>query len=366
MLWSCGLHLLALLFDLLAARRHDDRAKDLEIALLRQQVRLLQREHRQPPHLSRWDRLVLALLAYKLRVAARRARRSWHHSLLLFSPATLLRWHRELVQRTWTCRRHQRGGRPPLDPELKALILHLARENPRWGYGRIQGELTTLGHRVGRSTVRDLLKRQHVPPAPERARRGPTWRAFLRHYQQQVLAADFFTVKSVLCQTIYALFFIEVRTRRVYLAGCTRHPTTAWVTQQARNLAWLLQEGTLPVTILLHDRDAKFPPACDAVFRSEGLQVVQTPARCPQANGYAERWVGSARRECLDHLLILHERHLLRVLTAYTDIYNQRRPHQGMSQRCPIPLAHGPGQGPIARHDVLGGIIHDYERREIA
>jgi hypothetical protein len=366
MVWSCCLHLLALLLDLIAARRHEDRAKDLEIALLRQQVLLLQRDQRQPPRLTRWDRLVLALVAHMLSVAARKARRSWHHSLLLFTPATMLRWHRDLVRRKWTLRRPAHSGRPSLDPELSALIVRLARENPRWGYGRIQGELAKLGQRVGCSTIRDLLKRQRVPPAPERARHGPTWRTFLRHYQQQVLAADFFAVESVLLQTIYALFFIEVRTRRVYLAGCTRHPTAAWVTQQARNLAWQLQEGMLPVQILLHDRDGKFPATFDAVFRSEGLHLVLTPPRCPQANCYAERWIGSARRECLDHLLILGERHLLRVLTAYTNFYNQHRPHQGLDQQCPIPLARGPGQGPIVRRDVLGGIIHDYERQESA
>jgi hypothetical protein len=198
MVWSCSLHLLALLLGLVAARRHEDRAKDLEIALLRQQLLLLQRDQRQPPRLSRWDRLVLALLAHKLSRAARLARRGWHHSLFLFTPATLLRWHRELVQHKWTCRRHQRGGRPPLDPELTALIVRLARENPAWGYDRIQGELTNLGHRVGRSTIRDLLKRQHIPPAPERARYGPTWCTFLRHYQEQVLAADFFSVGTAL------------------------------------------------------------------------------------------------------------------------------------------------------------------------
>jgi transposase InsO family protein len=366
MIWLCCRQLLALVLDLLLARRHPDRAKDLEIALLRQQLLLLQREQLHPARMTRCNRLILALLAHKLSVVARHVRHDWHRSLLLFTPATVLRWHRELVRRKWTFRQPQRGGRPALDPALMDLIVRLARENPTWGYGRIQGELAKLGQRVGRSTVRDLLKRQHVPPAPQRARHGPTWRAFLRHYQEQVLAADFFTVETALLQTIFVLFFIEVRTRKVYLAGCTPHPTGAWVSQRARNLAWHLQEGMLPVTILLHDRDAKFAPAFDAVCRSEGLQIVQTPPRCPQANCYAERWVGSARRECLDQLLILNERHLLRVLTTYTDFYNQRRPHQGLSQQCPIPLERGPGQGPIARHDVLGGIIHDYEHQASA
>jgi hypothetical protein len=212
MFWLCCRQFLALVLDLLLARRHTDRAKDLEIALLRQQLRLLQREQRQPVHLTRWDRLVLGLLAYKLSVTAQQARRSWHLSLLLFTPATLLRWHRELVRHKWTFRRHQRGGRPPLDRELTALILRLARDNPCWGYGRIQGELTKLGYQVGRSTIRDLLKQHQIPPAPQRARRGPTWRAFLRHYQEQVLAADFFLVESVLLQTIYALLMGVKRT----------------------------------------------------------------------------------------------------------------------------------------------------------
>jgi transposase InsO family protein len=181
-----------------------------------------------------------------------------------------------------------------------------------------------------------------------------------------VLAADFFSIESALLQTLYVLFFIEVRTRRVYLAGCTPHPTAAWVTQQARNVAWRLQEGTLSARIVLHDRDGRFPQAFDAVFRNEGLQVLHTPPHCPQANGYAERWIGSARRECLDQLLILNERHLLRVLTAYTTFYNQRRPHQGLDQQCPIPLERGPGQGQIVRHDLFGGIIHDYEHQQSA
>jgi hypothetical protein len=224
MIWFYLTQVLALMLDLATLRRQPDRLKDLEIALLRQQLRLLQRQQTTPLRLSRWDRLLLAALVHKLSGLARRARYPWQQSLLLVTPATVLRWHRELVRRKWTFRRRQRGGRPPLDAMIAALILRLARENPRWGYGRIQGELAKLGYPVGRSTIRDLLKRQHIPPAPQRARHGISWRAFLRHYQGQVLAVDFFTVESILLQTIYVLFFIEVRTRRVVLAGCTRHP----------------------------------------------------------------------------------------------------------------------------------------------
>jgi transposase InsO family protein len=134
------------------------------------------------------------------------------------------------------------------------------------------------------------------------------------------------------------------------------------VTQQARNLAWCLQDGMLPVRVLLHDRDGKFPPAFDAVFRSEGLEIAQTPPRSPQANGVAERLIRSARTECLVHVLILGERHLHRVLSTYVAFYNERRPHQGLEQQCPVPMARGPGQGPIHCRDVLGGILHDYGR----
>jgi putative transposase len=304
-------------------------------------------------------------------------------------PATVLRWHRELVRRKWTFRRQRTPGRPPVSVELgelilrlacenptwdsrrtgerrrERLILRLACENPTWGYRRIAGELAKLGSRVGRSTIAAVLKRHRMPPAPSRDR-GSTWRLSYRHYRQHVLACDFFQVESLFLQTIFALFFIEVRTRKVYLAGCTAHPTAAWVTQQARNLAWQLQDGMLQVEVLQHDRDSKFPASFDAVFRSEGLQVALTPPRCPQANGVAGRWVRSARQECLDHLLILNERHLFRVLTGYVAFYNERRPHQGLGQQCPIPLARGSGAGPIQRHDVLGGIIHDYERQPAA
>jgi transposase InsO family protein len=304
----------------------------------------------------------LAVLAHTLSSLSRVVRSPWHQSCLLVTPATLLRWHRELVRRKWTVRQHLRGGRPPLPTDLTALIVRLAQENPRWGYKRIQGELAKLGHRVGRSTIRDVLKRAHLPPAPQRSRRGPSWRTFCRHYREQVLACDFFVVETALLRTIYVLFFLEVRTRKVYLAGCTPHPTSAWVTQQARNLAWLIQASALPVTLLVHDRDAKFPAAFDQVFASEGLQVVRTPPRCPWANGYAERWIGSVRAECLDHLLILNERHLQRVLATYITFYHERRPHQGLEQRCPVPLARSPSEGAVRRRDLLGGIVHDYER----
>jgi len=361
MFWSALAHLVALLLDLFTARRQPTCAKDLEIAVLRHQLRVaLRRQSR--PRLSRWEQLTLALLVTRLRRLPTVARQHWTRSVLLVTPETVLRWHRDLVRRKWTVRGGCRAGRPPTDAVLAALILRLASENPRWGYARIHGELGKLGHTVGRSTIRAILRRQGVPPAPERAHAGSTWRAFLTRHRDTVLACDFFTVETLFLTTLHVLFFLEVGSRRVHLAGCTAHPTAAWVAQRARNLAWTMQDDGRPLRFLIRDRDAKYPPAFDRVFTAEGVEVVRTPYRAPQANGYAERWVRSVRAECLDQLLVAGEGHLRRVLTTYVAHYNEARPHQGLDQRCPTPCAVASPQGPVQRRDVLGGLIHEYYR----
>jgi len=199
-----------------------------------------------------------------------------------------------------------------------------------------------------------------VPPAPRR--HATTWRAFLGHHAGALLACDFFTVETAFLRTVYVLFFLELGTRRVRLAGCTAHPTTAWVTQPARQLSWQLQDGALAARYLIHDRDGKYPPGFDAVFRSEGVEIVRTPYRAPTANAVAERWVGSVRRECLDHLLIVSEAHLRRVLSASVAYYNKVRPHQRLDQRTPAPRAEGTSHGPIRRRDQLGGLLREYYR----
>jgi putative transposase len=241
MFWSAMAHLVALLLDLLTTRRQPASAKDLEIAVLRHQLRVALR--RQPrPRLGRWEQLTLVLLVTKLRHLPAAARQHWTRSVLLVTPETVLRWHRALVRRKWTFRRRRGAGRPPTDAAIAALVVRLARENPRWGYARIHGELGKLGHTVGRSTIRAILKRQGVPSAPQRRKGGTTWRAFLARHRDQILACDFFTVETLFLKTLHILFFIEVGTRRVHLAGCTAHPTAAWVAQQARNLIWTLQD----------------------------------------------------------------------------------------------------------------------------
>jgi hypothetical protein len=337
MIYRVLAYLLSLPLDLATLARRDAREQELEILLLRHQLRILHRTQARRVRPSRWEKLTLAILAAKLRQHTQGARAGWRQSLVLCSPETVLRWHRELVRRKWTFRRRRVGGRPPVTADLEALILRLAEENPAWGYLRIHGELVKLGYRTGCSTVRAVLRRHGVPPAPERRRRASTWRSFLRHYRHEFLATDFFTVETLGLRTLYVLFFIHLGTRRVHLAGCTEHPTSAWVAQQARQMAWLLQDGALPARFLLHDRDSKYCAAFDRVFVAEGVEVIQTPYRAPNANAYAERWVRSAREECLDRLIILNERHLHRVLSAYVAFFNRRRPHQGLDQRCPIP-----------------------------
>ncbi len=302
MVWFVLMHLAGLIVDLNGGAHEESEEKDLQIALLRHQVRLLQRRLPRPPRLSRWEKLTLAALTARL--ARLTDRMQLAQVLLLVRPETVFKWHRELVRRKWTYRRQQARGRPPITADVETLLLRLAAESPRWGYGRLQGELAKLGHALGRSTVRAVLKRRHVPPAPRRGQRASTWRQFLAQHRDVVLACDFFTVETLFLKTLHVLFFLEVGTRRVHLPGCTANPTAAWVTQQARQLTWTLQEGGQPARYLIHDRDAKFPAAFDTVFAAEGVAIVRTPYRAPNANAHAERWVRSAREECLDHLLI--------------------------------------------------------------
>ncbi|HSH77553.1 MAG TPA: integrase core domain-containing protein [Herpetosiphonaceae bacterium] len=362
MLYFLLAHTCTFLLDVVATVRRSDREKDPEILLLRQQLRILQRKHPHPPRLSRWEKLGLAVLAAKLTAAGGGARSRLNQIVLLFKPETLLKWHRELVRRKWTFMARRRVGRPTITVELESLIVRLARENPVWGYSKLHGELLKLGYEVGRSTIRDVLKRQHVPPAPQRAQGGSGWRTFLSHYQDQMLACDFFTVETVWLQTLYVLFFLELGTRRVHVAGCTGHPTSAWVTQQARQVSWTVQDEGLPSRFLIHDRDAKFPISFDRVFEADNVRVIRTPFRSPKANAFAERWVRSVREECLDQVIILGEQHLQRVLKEYETYFNHARPHQGIAQRIPAGDRGGAESGPVRCRNVLGGIIHDYYR----
>jgi putative transposase len=350
MLWLT-VRLLTRLLDL---PRADDGAKDLEILVLRHQLRVLRRKTGRP-RFTAADRVLLA--------AASRVLPKQRWASFLVTPQTLLRWHRTLVRRKWTYGKTRTPGRPPIDSEVVALVLRLARENPRWGCMRICGELRKLGIRVGVTTIRTLLRRHGLGPAPRRT--GPTWAQFLRAQAEGIVACDFFTVETIRLKTLYVLFFIHLSTRRVVAAGITAHPDSAWVTQQARNAAMDLDDRGVPSRFLLRDHDAKFTRGFDDVFGSEEGQVLRTPIRTPRANAHAERWVRTVRAECLDWTLVLGRRHLLRLLRSYVRHYNQQRPHRSLELAVPEEREQSPppvNPRAVRRRDVLGGLIHEYHR----
>ena len=221
------------------------------------------------------------------------------------------------------------------------------------------------GYRVSASSIRRVLRTHGLGPVRTRAGAASTWRSFLRQQAHGILGCDFFTVDTVWLRRLYVLFFIELETRRVHLAGITAHPSGTWVTQQARNLIWALEDRGRLVRYLIRDRDAKFTRCFDDVLRSIGATVILTPIQAPNANAFSERWVGTVRRECLDHLLIIGGRHLQRVLDEYVRHYNAHRPHRGLGLVPPEPLrtrGHRRALPPqrIERHEVIGGLIHEY------
>jgi putative transposase len=329
----------------------EQRDREIEILVLRHQVQVLSRKAGRPK-LRRRDRLFLAAAARLL------PRQRW--SCFIVTPAALLRWHRELVKRKWTYR-HRRTGRPPLNPKVCQLIVRMAKDNPRWGYVRIQGELRKLGIRVGASSIKRLLLREGLGPAPRRE--GPSWAEFLRAQADGILACDFFTVETAFLRTLHVLFFIEIGSRRLHVAVATHNPNGTFVTQQARNLCFEPGERSEPVRFLIHDRDAKFSGPFDEVFRSEGIRIIRTPIRSPKANAFAERAVKTLRHEALDWTLILGRRDLDRVLRNYVSHYNAERPHRGIDLRVPEKQSHVDQLDvvpEIKRRDLLGGLMHEY------
>ena len=242
------------------------------------------------------------------------------------------------------------------------MVRRLARQNPRWGHRRIQGELLSLGYTIGAGTIRRILAAAGLTPAPRRA--SPTWRRFLAAQAAGVLACDFLHVDTVFLKRLYVFFAMEIQTRRVHILGVTAYPTGPWTAQQARNLLMGLGERAARFRFLIRDRDSKFTTVFDEALAGNGARIIKAPVRSPRANSFAERFVGTLRRECLDHLLIYDERHLWRTLTEYSEHYNRHRPHQSRDQRPPL---HQPGQpvdttARIKHRRVVQGLISEYRR----
>ena len=330
----------------LAAR--SSRSKDLEIIVLRHQLQVLRRQIDRPA-VTDADRTLLGAVA----ALPRRLRDGW-----IVTPETLLRWHRRRVARHWTQPQTRRPGRPPTAIELRRLIVRLAKENPTWGHRRIHGELVGLGHTIAASTVWQILKDHGIGPAPDRS--AVTWTEFLR--SQAAVACDFFTVDTAALRRYYVLFFIHIETRQVFYAGVTANPTGPWTTQAARNLFLRHGDQLAGARALVRDRGSQFVDRFDEIFRTEGCRILKTPVHTPVANTFAERWIGSIRRELLDRTIIWNRRQLERLVTDYISHYNQHRPHRSLGQRPPTGAAES---APLATFSPLrttrcNGLINEY------
>jgi putative transposase len=328
-------------------------SKDAELLVLRHEVAVLRRANPKPT--LHWnDRALFAALSRLLTPAVRGHR--------LVTPGTLLRWHRRLVSKRWSYPHRQ--GRPPIEGALVGLIERMARQNPGWGYKRIQGELLKVGQRVSASTIRRILKELRIPPAPVR-NTDLRWRQFLHAQASTMLACDFFHVDCALTlRRIYVFFVIEVNTRYVHILGTTTHPDGPWTTLQARNLLADLGDRTASFNRLVRDRAGQFTTAFDAVLADAGIEVVRIPPRCPQANGHAERFVRTVRAELTDRMLIFGRRHLTAVLTEYVEHYNTQRPHRGQQLHPPRPqpVPDEPEVPAVYRQPILGGLINEYHQ----
>jgi transposase InsO family protein len=335
-----------------------DRAKAAELLVLRHENAVLRR------HIGRVryepaDRVWFAALARLI------PRRRWTE-IFPVAPATLLAWHRKLAAMKYDTSKRRKPGRPPTVPSIARLVVRLAKENPLWGYRRIQGELTKLGLAVAPSTVWEILHAAGIDPAPRRS--GPTWRQFLQAQAAGILAVDFLHADTVLLKRLYVLVFIEHGTRRMHLGGVTVHPTGEWTVQQARNLALTLDERFENIRFLIHDRGSNFTRSFDAVFEATGARILRTAVQTPRMNAICERLVGTLRREILDRVLILGEAHLRAVLTGYQAHYNTGRPHQGIAQSVPDDDRAPPratvttevDAQQIRRKSVLSGLINEY------
>ncbi|MDP9372010.1 MAG: integrase core domain-containing protein [Chloroflexota bacterium] len=321
-----------------------------ENAFLRHQLAILHRSIKRP-RCTPADRALLVLLASRVR--------GWRRAVLIVQPDTLLRWHRSLFRWHWyrKSRAAAPAHRPPLAPETVAFIREMAAANHLWGAERIRGELLKLDIRVAKSTIQRYLRETHPP-----RRTGQPWATFLRNHAGEIWACDFLPVTDLLFRPLHAFFIVALGSRRVVHVGVTRHPTDAWAAQQLREATPFDERPRY----LLRDNDAKYGPAFSRVAEVTGVTELRTAYRTPRQNAICERFLGSVRRECLDHLLVLGEAHLRHVLREYVPYFNGDRPHQGLAQRVPDRPAAGPFHvvtgGSVRASPILGGLHHVYAR----
>jgi len=320
----------------------------VENALLRQQLIVLKRQVKRPELRGR-DRFLLVALASKLR--------HWRQALLVVKPETLLRWHRELFRLIWKRKSAAPARKPRVPAEAIALIRKMAQENKLWGAERIQGELLKLNIKLAKRTIQKYMRMAQ----PARSG-GQTWATFLKNHASHIWACDFLPVVDFAFQHLYAFFIVEHGSRRVVHVGVTRHPTDAWVAQQLREATPF---GEHP-RYLIRDNDSKFGAQFARVAVGSGITILKTPFHAPKANAICERFLGSVRRECLDHFLILSESHLQHILQEYVAYFNQERPHQGIAQQLPAPREHVsnpvPRSASVQSRSFLGGLHHAYQR----
>lgn len=323
-----------------------------ENMFLRQQLIVVERQVGRPK-LTQHDRRVLVLLASRIK--------GWREALVVVKPDTLLRWHRAGFRLFWRRKSRARIGRPPTSPEVIALIEEMAIANRTWYVKRIQGELRKLGIKISRGVVRKYMRRARkgLPPRNQ----GQTWATFIQNHAGEIWACDFLQTYDLFFRAVFVYFIIELGSRRIVQYGVTRSPSDFWVAQQVR-AATPYEEGP---RFLIRDNDGKYGQCFTRVAEGKGIKVIKTPVRAPKANAICERFIGSVRRECLDHMLILNERHLYRLIDEFVEYYNRARPHQGIGQRIPDPdedsnfrVGHK-GQRVTCR-PVLGGLHHDYRR----
>jgi transposase InsO family protein len=332
----------------------------------------------QSEYLAAENRLLRAHLPSRLRlsdperatlaeIGKRLGRKALAKVACVAKPDTILAWYRRLVAAKFDGSKHRSyPGRPRISPEIEALVVRLARENSGWGYDRIAGALDHLGHHVSDQSVGNLLRRHGIAPASKRSQ-TTTWKDFIRSHMAVLAGADFFTVEVLTWRglaTYYVLFFIHLESRRVTLGGVTQHPTESWIEQMARN-ATDEERGCLrPVQYLLHDRDTKFCASFHSILKGGGVNAMKLPARSPNLNAFAERWVRSVKEECLSKLILFGESSLKRALTEFVTHYHSERPHQGKGNVLLFPL---PGdtahRGPlVVCTERLGGMLKYYAR----